>query len=412
MDCTGSMSSYLNRCKDEIYEITDNIQRDTPGVKIRVSFVGYRDFEAGDQNMTIIGFTDSIPNFKNQIRDVRCAFGQGPEDMCSGLEYCLKQDWLENSTKVAVLIADMPCHGKKYSSQFDQHACNHPTGDRYGRNIEDFVKKLARCQIDLYSVKINNYNDQMMKIFNMVYKNIAHKDIIESDLGDGGNPTLKKNNNKICIGGRTANSAFSSFISNSATQSLSQRYTGNSCQSKKVNKKNQLIQDFTRLIANKDKLKDSNKLEQIIDFMSNLQGIDQKNIAELAKAQAYIKDEIRALTNVEKEIDENKKKLENTKLIKFEYDVKFDDVLLMKQKRSDLLPQPVYVNAHSFHVVDDNHSKSINWKDPEFERHTIKTSLKLAKNPFSEGHFRYAFQGYDNTTGIHMVCKIMKDIEA
>ena len=25
MDCTGSMSSYLNRCKDEIYDITENI---------------------------------------------------------------------------------------------------------------------------------------------------------------------------------------------------------------------------------------------------------------------------------------------------------------------------------------------------------------------------------------------------
>ena len=69
-----------------------------------------------------------------------------------------------------------------------------------------------------------------------------------------------------------------------------------------------MIQDFTRLIANKDKLKDSNKLSQIIDFMTNLQGIDQKNIAELAKAQAYIKDEIRALTNAEKERDESKKK--------------------------------------------------------------------------------------------------------
>ena len=25
MDCTGSMSTYLNRCKDEIYDITENI---------------------------------------------------------------------------------------------------------------------------------------------------------------------------------------------------------------------------------------------------------------------------------------------------------------------------------------------------------------------------------------------------
>ena len=72
--------------------------------------------------------------------------------------------------------------------------------------------------------------------------------------------------------------------------------------------------------------------------MTNLQGIDQKNIAELAKAQAYIKDEIRALTNAEKERDESKKKLQTKNSIKFEHEVKFDDLLQMMQKRSDLLP--------------------------------------------------------------------------
>ena len=207
---------------------------------------------------------------------------------------------------------------------------------------------MAKAKIDLYSVKIHNTNNQMMKIFNNVYRNVAHKDIIESDLGDSGNPTLKKANKNgvVKLNGRTANSAFSSFISNSATQSLSQR---NSSSTKKgQSKKDQLIQDFTRLIANKDKLKDSNKLSQIIDFMTNLQGIDQKNIAELAKAQAYIKDEIRALTNAEKERDENNKKLQTKNSIKFEHEVKFDDLLQMMQKRSDLLPQPVKVRAHSF----------------------------------------------------------------
>ena len=81
--------------------------------------------------------------------------------------------------------------------------------------------------------------------------------------------------------------------------------------------------------------------------MSNLQGIDKKNLSELAKAQAYIKDEVRSLINIEKQRDEEEKKSDKD-LLKFEYAVNFEQTKHMRQKRSDLLPQPIKVNAHSF----------------------------------------------------------------
>lgn len=118
-------------------------------------------------------------------------------------------------------------------------------------------------------------------------------------------------------------------------------------------------------MANKDKLKDSFKLDEIIDFMSNLDKVDQTKIAELAKAQTYIKEQISALINAEKK----RNKVQNIpeqELLKFEYEVDDQEAELMEQFRADHLSKPMKVKAHSFQIVNDADSEIINWKNPEF----------------------------------------------
>jgi len=44
MDCTGSMQSWINATKNELFNIIDTIRTEYPFIDIRVSFVGYRDF--------------------------------------------------------------------------------------------------------------------------------------------------------------------------------------------------------------------------------------------------------------------------------------------------------------------------------------------------------------------------------
>jgi len=43
LDCTGSMSSWIQRSKDTLKEIIDNVKADNPELEVRVCFVGYRD---------------------------------------------------------------------------------------------------------------------------------------------------------------------------------------------------------------------------------------------------------------------------------------------------------------------------------------------------------------------------------
>jgi hypothetical protein len=56
--------------------------------------------------------------------------GDAPEDVVGGLEKALEQDWTKgkSTTKVAVMVADCPCHGKKYHNYHD-YGDTYPNGD-------------------------------------------------------------------------------------------------------------------------------------------------------------------------------------------------------------------------------------------------------------------------------------------
>ena len=47
LDCTGSMYSWIQRSKDTLKDIIDHVKADNPTLRVRVSFVGYRDFGDG-----------------------------------------------------------------------------------------------------------------------------------------------------------------------------------------------------------------------------------------------------------------------------------------------------------------------------------------------------------------------------
>jgi len=97
--------------------------------------------------------------------------------------------------------------------------------------------------------------------------------------------------------GRTANSAFSTFICNSATQSLSQRYSATGDSGSGNKKADKLIQDFLILLANKESLKNPQRLDDIILQISKLNGLTKESAAQLSEAHIYLKDEISGLKN-------------------------------------------------------------------------------------------------------------------
>ncbi len=43
MDCTGSMGSWIAKCKDELKNIITHVKSQHEGVVVRIAFIGYRD---------------------------------------------------------------------------------------------------------------------------------------------------------------------------------------------------------------------------------------------------------------------------------------------------------------------------------------------------------------------------------
>lgn len=110
-DVTGSMQSWIDRAKDTLKQIIQNVQDSCADLKVKVCFVGYRDH--GDQDQyEVHDFTDNLDQIKSFIAKVKAdGGGDCPEDVTGGLRRCLDQNWTAGSSRQAFFIADAPAHG-------------------------------------------------------------------------------------------------------------------------------------------------------------------------------------------------------------------------------------------------------------------------------------------------------------
>ena len=168
MDLTGSMGGFLSEAKRNIKKITEEISDQNPGSKIRLSFIGYRDFDTKEEerNYEIINFTENIENIISTIKKYECyGGGDQPEDVAGALYQALKMDW-KSSAKYVVLVCDAPCHGKKYH---DIYVDTFEDGDPAGYNIEDLMFEFKKLDITFYCVEINKSTKKMFDIMKNVY---------------------------------------------------------------------------------------------------------------------------------------------------------------------------------------------------------------------------------------------------
>lgn len=92
MDCTSSMSSWIKVCKKEIESIVTRITSQNKGCDVRLSFVGYTDFDQKRNGMfDILDFTSSPVEFTNFMKDVKARGGaDAPEDVVGGLQVAMR----------------------------------------------------------------------------------------------------------------------------------------------------------------------------------------------------------------------------------------------------------------------------------------------------------------------------------
>ena len=209
VDCTGSMYSWITKVKEEINRIMDFLTASTIKSDIKMSFIGYRDY-CDSNRFEIAGFTNDVNYLRNFISKANAdGGGDTPEDIAGGLQKVMEQQWRPEASKYMIMIADAPCHGKKY------HTCDDddPNGDRYGIIPENIIKEMAKKKIIIYAIKINSITDQMYRIFNdayqlesengkpITYLNLGQStqqlaDIIKTTANDAINDNLKVDNVK------------------------------------------------------------------------------------------------------------------------------------------------------------------------------------------------------------------------
>jgi vacuole morphology and inheritance protein 14 len=111
IDCTGSMSAWINASKDEITSIIEYVRTQNYGIQIRVSIVAYRDIR-DSKRFEVLPFTEDTALPKKFISGLVADGGDdGPEDIAGGFKLALEQEWLAKA-RYAILIADAPCHGR------------------------------------------------------------------------------------------------------------------------------------------------------------------------------------------------------------------------------------------------------------------------------------------------------------
>jgi len=175
MDCTGSMSAWIKHCKDTLHDVIDDSMEEDEGSAVRVSFVGYRDF-CDKFLYDICDFTYLDDEMKKFISKRKAkGGGDAPEDIQGALFQALNLNWREDSIKVCFLVADAPCHGKKYHSVNDDY----PNGNPNGLVLEELVKEFSDREIALTCYKLTNETEQMYDIMEKAYAEGKEKDGFE-----------------------------------------------------------------------------------------------------------------------------------------------------------------------------------------------------------------------------------------
>jgi len=167
MDCTGSMSAWIEHSKTTLKSVIDDIVEENENLKVRVAFVGFRDFGDGDIIFSVQDFTFDIPTVKNFISKQRATGGGDlAEDVTGGLYQTLQLSWYPNSVRLASIIADAPTHGKQYH---DIGRDDYPEGSPAGVSLENLVEDFKEREIALTLYKLTDKTEKMYDVIKNTY---------------------------------------------------------------------------------------------------------------------------------------------------------------------------------------------------------------------------------------------------
>ena len=157
------MARFLEEAKTVIHRVTSKLASQFKNLKLRFSFVGYRDIDDGDNRVTVMNFSQNADDFKKFVSAIRANGGADEcEDVFGGLEQVIKLEW-QHMSRVLLHIGDAPCHGSRFHVGAGD---SYPRGDPRELKIENLLKRLVDLKVIYYFTQINESTVKMIEEFN------------------------------------------------------------------------------------------------------------------------------------------------------------------------------------------------------------------------------------------------------
>ncbi|EFA75037.1 protein serine/threonine kinase [Heterostelium album PN500] len=175
LDCTASMQPYIDRVKNDIALLYNNIVAKFTNLDLQFAAVCYSDFDRGDKRTSSLPFTKSTNEFMMFLSNVVAAGGDdGPEDVFGGFKVVFENTWRKQSIKVLIHICDAPCHGNQYHRFQD----NYPNGDPFGITHEQVVDNICRFDLNYFFGYVNiDSTSSMIHILSQTLKILSNNQL-------------------------------------------------------------------------------------------------------------------------------------------------------------------------------------------------------------------------------------------
>jgi hypothetical protein len=196
VDCTGSMTSYIASVKQNMIDIVRRISQTSGNLCLRMAMVGYRGVRDMDHSssLSVLDFVSSVHDFEDFLGNISTWGGDGyTADMARGIQTANQLSW-KQSTRVAFLIADVPCHGSEFHPRSDDYPNGTPGVDikaelktlfangesgtmtvNFGRitvETDQMIRRFKECDIPIDVVGIENISKVAGSVIRSVRKSI------------------------------------------------------------------------------------------------------------------------------------------------------------------------------------------------------------------------------------------------
>ncbi|KAL4477124.1 hypothetical protein ABPG72_008858 [Tetrahymena utriculariae] len=426
LDCTGSMGSWIQRCKTQIINILNTLKQQFSNSTFRAGFVAYRDHCDTNRIEKFPFISSKYENLENFIgKLVATGGGDGPEDLAGGLFTAIHElSWI-SKTKNLFIIADAPCHGKKYHSTSDDY----PEGCPKGINIEGLIETLAKRNIELSVLDINTSTNLMFSIFQDIYKKTCGKDIMRINLsGESNNVRYQESKEKSAVIAKTV-------LTSITGTTLGVEGGGISGQNEKKEKVNHAYDSIGELAI---------RVLRTHKGLLNTACLSHTELAYSVKTTAGgLKDKYdnkkNAICEQEEDEDEDEEHEEEKedggkrKLNHKEIEVKKEVRVIQEEVPNYTPEQLAFINYQPTSMVESTSwctsisnkeaftfscicitayvekKKQIDWSNPTIKFQKLTSKIQIYKKYFSEGAMRFAFYAYDTILNQKLVAKLHKN---